>query len=175
VVRVGATTRANLGMQGFAYLDDQEQAEYAWPLRFTPAVGTALVAVGLVRQSPLLLAVVGIFALSGALFPHGMAIDLFYNYGVRHLFGAARLPGTPTPRRFSYVISASLLAGSAVSFTVGWTVPGWILGGLVVIGGAILTSTLWCLVGWFTDAPKIKGLNADIKIAQAILRDRESR
>jgi hypothetical protein len=151
-------------MQGFAYLDDQEQAEYAWLLRFTPAVGTALVAVGLVRQSPLLLAVVAAIALSGALFPHGMAIDLAYNYGVRHLFGAARLPGTPTPRRFSYLISTALLAGSAVSFVYGWTIPGWILGGLVVIGGTILTSTLWCLGSWIFNACTVRMPASAVKV-----------
>jgi hypothetical protein len=94
------------------------------------------------------LVVVSAIALSGALFPGGMAIDVAYNYGVRHLFGAPRLPAIPTPRRFSYLISTVLLAASAVSFAYGLTVLGWILGGLVVIGGMILTSTLWCLGSW---------------------------
>ena len=149
---VGGTTRANLGMQGFGYLDDEELAKYAWPLRFTPAVGTALVAVGLIRESPWLLAAVSAIALSGALFPRGMAIDLGYNYGVRHLFRGPGLPATPTPRRYSYLISTALLAGSAVSFAYGLTASGWILGGLVVIGGTILASTLWCLGSWIFNA-----------------------
>ena len=148
MARVGETTRANLGRQGFGYLDDEELAEYAWPLRFTPAVGTALVAVGLIIESPWLLAGASAIALSGALFPRGMAIDVAYNHVVRHLLGAPRLPATPTPRRFSYVISTALLAGSAVSFAYGLNALGWILGGLVVIGGTILTSTLWCLGSW---------------------------
>ncbi|MDO8308880.1 MAG: DUF4395 family protein [Actinomycetota bacterium] len=149
---VGGTTRANLGMQGFGYLDDEEQARFAWPLRFTPAVGTALVAVGLITESPWLLAAVSAIALSGALFPHGMAIDVAYNYGVRHLFRAPRLPATPTPRRYSYLLSTALLAGSAASFAYGLTASGWILGGLVVIGGTILASTLWCLGSWIFNA-----------------------
>lgn len=148
MARVGAATRANLNMQGFGYLNDEEQGRCAWPLRFTPAVGTALVVVGLLRQSPMWLAVMSAIALSGALFPHGMAIDLAYNVGIRHLFHAPRLPPTPTPRRFSYLISTALLAGSAVSFAYGLTAAGWILGGLVAIGGTILTSTLWCLGSW---------------------------
>lgn len=148
MARVGGTTRANLGRQGFGYLDDEELAEYAWPLRFTPAVGTALVAVGLIIESPWLLAGASAIALSGALFPHGMVIDVAYNHVVRHLLVAPRLPATPTPRRFSYVISTALLAGSAVSFAYGLNALGWILGGLVVIGGTILTSTLWCLGSW---------------------------
>ncbi|MDP1876053.1 MAG: DUF4395 family protein [Actinomycetota bacterium] len=149
---VGGTTRANLGMQGFGYLDDEELAKYAWPLRFTPAVGTALVALGLITESPWLLAAASAIALSGALFPHGMAIDVGYNYGVRHLLRAPKLPATPTPRRYSYLLSTALLAGSAVSFAYGLTASGWILGGLVVIGGTILASTLWCLGSWIFNA-----------------------
>lgn len=148
MARVRGSTKANLGRQGFGYLDDEEMAKYAWPLRFTPAVGTALVAVGLIMESPWLLAGASAIALSGALFPHGMAIDVAYNHVVRHLLCAPRLPATPTPRRFSYVISTALLAGSAVSFAYGLNALGWILGGLVVIGGTILTSTLWCLGSW---------------------------
>lgn len=55
MARVRGSTKANLGRQGFGYLDDEEMAKYAWPLRFTPAVGTALVAVGLIMESPWLL------------------------------------------------------------------------------------------------------------------------
>jgi hypothetical protein len=145
-------TRGNLAKQGFGYLDEEEKARYAWPLRFTPAAGTVLVVVGLSRQSPLLLAMVSAIALSGVLFPEGMAIDVVYNYGVRHLFGAPPLPAIPTPRRFSYLISTVLLAASAVSFAYGSTVLGWIVGGLVVVGGMILTSTLWCLGSWIFNA-----------------------
>src|SRR5665811_1140101 len=86
--------------------------------------------------------------LSGALLPSGMLIDLIYNLGVRHLFGAPPLPPTPTPRRFSYGISTVWLTGSAVSFYYGLPLLGLGLGGAVVIGGTILTTTLWCLGSW---------------------------
>jgi hypothetical protein len=71
-----------------------------------------------------------------------------YDLGVRHLFGAPPLPPTPTPRRFSYGISTVWLAGSAVSFYYGLPLLGFVLGGTVVIGGTILTTTLWCLGSW---------------------------
>lgn len=66
-------------------------------------------------------------------------------HGVRHIFHAAPLPPTPKPRQFSYLLSTFLLAGSAVSFYYRLPVLGMILGVLVVIGGAILTTTPWCL------------------------------
>lgn len=143
-----AFTIHNLDQQGFGDLDDESKSRYRWPLRFTPGVGTCLIVIGLVLQTPILLGSMALVAVSGALFPRAMLIDLVYNLGIRHLFRAPALPSTPKPRRFSYLLSTLLLAGSAVSFSSGRPVLGWILGGMVVSGGAILASTLWCLGSW---------------------------
>lgn len=142
-------TKNNLNKQGFGKLDDEAKSRYALPLRFTPGVGTILIVIGLALQSPIWLGAMALVALSGALFPNGMLIDLVYNLGVRHLFHAPPLPPTPKPRRFSYLLSTVFLAGSALSFYFGLSVLGFILGGMVVIGGTILTTTLWCLGSWW--------------------------
>ena len=71
-----AATGANLDMQGFGGLDADAKSRYALPLRFTPGVATIFVAVGLVLRSPLLLGSMAFVALSGALIPRGMLIDL---------------------------------------------------------------------------------------------------
>jgi hypothetical protein len=78
-----------------------------------------------------------------------MQIDLIYNFGVRHLFHAPPLPPTPKPRQFSYLISTLFLTGSALSFYYGLPGLGLILGGLVCLAGAVLTTSLWCLGSWF--------------------------
>ncbi len=145
---VSAFTRHNLDEQGFGGLDDAAKSSYTWALRFTPGVSIALVAAGLALQSPVLLGAVALVGLSGTLFPNGMPIDLVYNLGVRHLFRAPPLPATPTPRRFSYAISTVLLTGSALSFYYGHPTWGYLLGGVVCIAGAILTTTLFCLGSW---------------------------
>jgi len=149
VTRLSALTERNLNKQGFGMLDEETKSRVALPLRFTPAVGTALIVIGLVLQSPIWLGSMALVALSGALLPSGMIIDLVYNFGVRHLFRAPPLPSTPKPRQFSYLLSTVLLAGSAMSFYYGLSVWGFILGGLVVAGGTILTTTLWCLGSWW--------------------------
>lgn len=141
-------TKTNLDRQGFGGLDDDAKSCYAGPLRFTPAVGTALIVLGLVLQSPVFLAVGAIVPLTGALFPRGMILDLVYNLGVRHIFRAPALPPTPGPRRFSYLLSTVLLVGAALSFYYGLSALGIVLGGMVALGGTILSTTHWCLGSW---------------------------
>jgi len=149
MARLSAFTKNNLNKQGFGKLDEEAKSRYALPLRFTPGVGTTLIVIGLVLQSPIWLGSMAIVALSGALLPSGMLIDLVYNLAVRHLFRAPSLPPMPKPRQFSYLLSTGFLVGSALSFNYGLTVLGFILGGSVVIGSTILTTTLWCLGSWW--------------------------
>ena len=154
MTRLGAITRTNLIKQGFGTLDDDAKARFAWPLRFTPAVATALILIGLALQSPRWLGAMSFVAFTGAALPKGMLVDLIYNLGVRHLFRAPALPASPKPRQFSYLISSLLLAISALSFYYGFTMAGLILGGIVVIGSTILTVSLWCLGSWlYTKIP----------------------
>ena len=149
MAKLSAFTENNLTKQGFGKLDKEDKSLYALPLRFTPGVATTLIVIGLALQSPIWLGSMALVALTGALLPGGMVIDLVYNLGVRHLFHAPPLPPTPKPRQFSYVLSTVLLAGSALSFYYGLSVLGFVLGGMVVIGGTILTTTLWCLGSWY--------------------------
>ncbi len=149
MAKLGSFTKNNLDKQGFTNLNDEAKSSYELPLRFTPAVGTVLIVIGLVLRAPIWLGLMTIVALSGALWPRGMIIDLIYNFGVRWLFHAPALPSTPKPRQFSYLISALLLAGSAVSFYRGFPFLGFVLGGFVVIDGTILTTTLWCFGSWY--------------------------
>ena len=149
MTKLSAFTKDNLNKQGFGSLDDEAKSRYALPLRFTPAVAAILIVVGLALQSPIWLGAMSLVALSGAIFPRGMILDLVYDFVVRHLFHAQALPTTPTPRRFSYILSTVFLAGSALSFHFGWGVLGFILGGMVAIGATILATSLWCLGSWF--------------------------
>ena len=142
------SVKKNLNMQGFGNLDEEAKTRYASPLRFTPVVGSSLIVVGLVLHSPIWLGSMALVALSGAILPNGMLIDLVYNLGVRHISHAPPLPSTPKPRQFSYLLSTVLLAGSSLSFHYGLNLLGFLLGGVVVIGGTILTTTLWCLGSW---------------------------
>jgi len=146
---LSAFTKDNLIKQGFGSLDDEAKSRYALPLRFTPAVAVILIVLGLALRSPIWLGAMSLVTLSGALFPRWMVLDLVYDLVVRHIFHAQALPPTPTPRRFSYIISTVFLTASSLSFHLGWAVLGFILGGLVLIGATILATSLWCLGSWY--------------------------
>ncbi len=139
---------SNLDKQGFGYLDAAARSRYLLPLRFTPAVATVLIGVALAFQSYVGLGVMALVALSGALFPRGMVFDVAWNLLFRHLWHGPTLPPTPAPRRFSYAVSAALLAGSALALANDAPVLGFALAGVVALGGAVLTTSLWCLGSW---------------------------
>lgn len=112
-------TTANLDSQGFGDLAEGAKYRLRWPLRFTPAVSTALVATGLALRSPIWVGSMAFVALSGVIVPSGMLVDVAYNRGFRHLFRSPPLPPTPKPRRFSYGLSCLLLAASALTLARG--------------------------------------------------------
>lgn len=112
-------TTANLDSQGFGDLAEVAKYRLRWPLRFTPAVSTALVATGLALRSPIWVGSMAFVALSGVIVPSGMLVDVAYNRGFRHLFRSPPLPPTPKPRRFSYGLSCLLLAASALTLARG--------------------------------------------------------
>ncbi len=149
MAKLSAFTKDNLNKQGFGSLDDDAKSRYELPLRFTPAVAVMLIVIGLALRSPIWLGAMSLVTLSGALFPRWMVLDLVYDLVVRHFFHAQALPPTPTPRRFSYIMSTVLLGASALSFHLGWAVLGFVLGGLVAIGATILATSLWCLGSWY--------------------------
>jgi hypothetical protein len=118
---LSAFTKNNLNRLGFASLNDEAKSRYALPLRFTPAFAVVLIGVGLALRSPIWLGAFSLVALSGALFPRWMILDLFHNLVVRHLFHAQALPATPTPRRY-FRPCPSILVGRCwdISWAAWW-------------------------------------------------------
>ena len=124
MARLGAFTKNNLNKQGFGKLDDRAKSRYALPLRFTPAVGTALIVIDCLRHRRI---DPWRWLLKGALLPNGMLIDLattsafdIYSYTTVATYAKAE-----TVFLFS---STVFLTGSALSFYYGLTVLGYILG-----------------------------------------------
>ena len=141
-------TRHCLNLQGFNALTDAEKKAYELPLRFSPAVCTALVIVGTTLQWPVWQFAVAGVAMLAAFFAKGHPVDMVYNYGVRHLFGSNALPGNPPPRRFACVIAALMLTGSGLGFLFDLPAVGLTLGIALAAVLVLNTFTNWCLGSW---------------------------
>ncbi|MFQ5861074.1 MAG: DUF4395 family protein [Dehalococcoidia bacterium] len=141
-------TRYALNLQGFSALTDADKRAYELPLRFTPAVCSALVIVGTMLHWPVWQFALAGVAILGTLFARGLLIDAVYNYGVRHLFKANMLPGNPRPRRFACFVSALMLTGSGLGFLFDVPLVGLVVGGALAVVLVVNTLANWCLGAW---------------------------
>lgn len=136
--------RRRLERQGYVGLDDCALAQIEPWVRFSPALCTALIAIGTTMRSPLLLAMLAVIAGAGALFPVHL-FDLLYDYAVRPITGTAPLPKNGPPRRFACGMAAVLLAITAWLFSIGALIAGYIIGTLLTAVGLIVSTTHVCI------------------------------
>jgi hypothetical protein len=115
-------------------------------LRFPTALCLALVIVGVVLQSAvLILALVPIGVVAGWTQRH--PFDQLWNLGLRHVAGAGAppLPPNPTPRRHAFKLAAVWLLAVGVLFAVGLPTVATALG--IVLAGVcgLVTATNFCV------------------------------
>ena len=80
--------RERIQAQGFCDLNDAMYSQINFPLRLAPALCMVWAAVGTALGSATILWFLAPFAAFGAILP-GHPFDIFYNYGLRHLFGTS--------------------------------------------------------------------------------------
>jgi len=138
------STRWLLALQGYSDVPDNQSRAIDYGLRTGPVFCMALAAVGTVLANPvLLLALSGIAAL-GALMGSN-AFDVFYNYGLRHVFKGPRLPTYPAPRRFACAVAAAWLVVTAGLMLAGLATAGSVMGWLMVATAAVPVTTGFCV------------------------------
>lgn len=141
---ISPVTRRRLEIQGIVGLDDQTLAEAGPWLRLAFALCGLLAAIGTVFASPLFLWSLAPIAALAAAFPVH-PFDLLYNYGVRHLTGTGPLPRRGAPTRFACGVAAVWLLGTGWAFHSGALLAGYILGGLLTVTAALVSTTDICL------------------------------
>ena len=136
-------TRGNLAVQGYC-LSTSEARSLRWGLRFPTALCLALVAVGLILQSAVvILALVPVGALAGWTRRH--PFDLIWNHGLRGLAGAPELPPNPMPRRHGFKVGTVWLLAVGLLLAVGQTTAGLALGAMLLAACGLLTVTNFCI------------------------------
>jgi len=136
-------TQANLVTQGYC-LPAADARALRFGLRFPTALCLALVVIGLVVESALLVALlVPIGALAGWTTRH--PFDHIWNHGIRHLTRSPELPPNPTRRRHAFKLATVWLTGVAALFAVGATTAGLVLGAVLVAVCSLVTVTNFCI------------------------------
>ena len=135
---VSRIIRHRLEAQGFCDLDDAAMTQLAPWLRWSPALCTTIIAVGVALRAPLVLWGLAAIALLGAALPFH-PFDLVYNHFVRRFTRTASLPRHGQQRRFACALATVWLVATGWAFYVGAMVLGLALG-LALLAVALLVS-----------------------------------
>lgn len=138
-------TRRMLATQGFHDVPEADLYEVDLGSRVAPAIGAVWTAVATAMGSPTAVALLVPLAVLGAV-TRSHPFDLIYNYGLRFLSGASRLPAYGAPRRVAMGVAAVWLSGTAIAFSVGATGLATAFGVLMVATSVEAASTGFCVV-----------------------------
>jgi hypothetical protein len=141
---VSASIRSRLEAQGFCDLDAAVLGELAPWLRWSPAICTVVMTVGVAMRSPAVLWSLAAIAFLGALLPFH-PFDLLYNYGARYLTGTRPLPHHGPQRRFACGLAAPWLLGTGWAFYVGADMVGYALGVPLILVAGLVSTTHICI------------------------------
>lgn len=135
--------RRRLEMQGFVGFEDTELIAIGRWAALAPALTGLLAACGVALGSAELLWTAALLGLCCAFLGIHPA-DALYNWFVRPLTGGSMLPRSGRPRRFSCAVGAAWLSGAGLAFTMGATILGSILAGVLTLLALLTVSTNFC-------------------------------
>ena len=105
---------------------------------------TVVIALGTALASTPILAVMVVIPALGALFQRH-PFDAVYNYGIRRFTGTQTLPPNGPPTRFACGLASVWMVATIGAFEGGVAWLGYGLGAAIVIVGAIITFTHFCI------------------------------
>jgi len=138
------TIRERIQAQGFCDLNDALYSQINIPLRLAPALCMVWAAFGTAFASSTTLWCLAPFAAFGAILP-GHPFDIFYNYGLRYLFGRPALPRYGVRRRFACALATMMIVTAAWGFQSGRPILGEISGWSLVAAAFVNVSTGFCV------------------------------
>jgi uncharacterized membrane protein YphA (DoxX/SURF4 family) len=155
--------------QGYGSFTPQQLKEIEWGLRFTPFTCALMTLYGLATQQPWVLFGVSVLGVWAFVAPAAHPMDMLYNHGVRHLFGAVKLPPNPFQRRLACLSAAGMNVTAGVLFTVGLPTLALAVGGCLLVLQAIVIATHFCVLSWMYEgvARMLGKWNPPIELAAA--------
>lgn len=145
IERIPSWSRSCLTMQGYGGLSDEERRSLWLGLRFSPMLCLAGIALGSALGSPVLLLAMAFIALIGGFVTPKHPFDYAYDAALRPLLGGPSVPPSPAPRRFACQLAMFWIAAIAAAFLAGVPTVAWVLAVPLLLAGATVTTTNWCL------------------------------
>ena len=136
--------RHRLEQQGFCGLDDATLAEVGPWLRWSPALCTFFMVLGVALRSPAWLWLLAATAFLGVFLPFH-PFDLLYNHVVRHLTGTRPFPHSSPQRRFACGLASLWLVATGWAFRAGSNPLGYSLGVPLILVAALVSLTHICI------------------------------
>lgn len=137
-----------LFQQGYQHFTPDELRQLEWGLRFTPGVCSSITAAALYLQEPIALFVVAFLGMYAFFFPAGHPMDLIYNHGVRHLFGAVALPENPLPRRMACFAAGVMNTAAGFLFLADMPLAAIVVGVTLLVMQVIVITTHFCTLSF---------------------------
>ncbi len=144
MAEISAVTLRRLDIQGFEGIDDERLAETGRWLRLAFGLCSLMALTGTLLASPIGLWMLVPIAALGAAFPVH-PFDYIYNYGLRHLTGTGPLPHRGAPSRINCGIATVWLIATASAFQSEAIFAGYVLGGLLVVVGGLVSTIDFCI------------------------------
>jgi rhodanese-related sulfurtransferase len=138
----------SLVQQGYTELTPQQLAEIEWGLRFTPFVCALIAIYGLATQQPWVLFTVAGLGFWAFFFPAAHPMDMIYNFAVRPLWGAAKLPPNPLQRRLACLSAGLMNIAAGTLFLLQMPTAALLVGGCLIVLQAIVIATHFCALSW---------------------------
>jgi hypothetical protein len=108
----------------------------------------AVMLIGTVKASPIILVALTPFAFLGAVMKNH-PFDTFYNDGLRYLFGTMRIPTYGKPRRFACAVATVWLFATAFAFQTGYMTAGYVLGYSLTLAALSPSTIGFCIPSFF--------------------------
>jgi hypothetical protein len=145
IERFASWSRGCLTMQGYDSLSDGERRSLWLGLRFSPILCLTGIALGTALASPALLLAMAVTAGVGGFLTAKHPFDYVYDTVLRPLLGGPSVPPSPAPRRFACQMATPWIAAIAIAFWAGAPTVAWVLAVPLLVVGATVTTTNWCL------------------------------
>jgi len=134
----------NIRAQGYCGYTDSEISKLAFGNRFTYYLCSFLLLIGVVSVNIPILSIMMIVALSGIILPNH-PFDYIYNTLLSKPLNKPKLPRRSKQLKFACLIATVWIAATIYLFSVGFTIVGYVAGGILFFVAILVSTTDVCI------------------------------